>query len=75
MISSLMSEMYDRWRGNMGVPSGGFYHATDQKQVLSSKKARLGTSHVLQRKIEAQQVIQFPGNIKNKLFNLQDFSE
>ena len=48
----------------MGVPSGGFYHATDQKQVLSSKKARLGTSHVLQRKIEAQQVIQFPGNIK-----------
>ena len=50
--------------GKYGGAIGGFYHATDQKQVLSSKKARLGTSHVLQRKIEAQQVIQFPGNIK-----------
>ena len=32
----------------MEVPSGGFYNATDQKQVVSS---RLGTSNILQRKI------------------------
>ena len=37
--------------GKYGGAIGGFYHATDQKQVLSSKKARLGTSHILQRKI------------------------
>ena len=34
-----------------GGAIGGFYHVTDQKQVLSSMKARLGTSHILQRKI------------------------
>ena len=37
--------------GKYGGAIGIFYHATDQKQVLSSKKARLGTSHILQRKI------------------------
>ena len=64
--SDIFPREWNVWQmeGKYGGGIGGFYHATDQKQVLSSKKARLGTSHVLQRKIEAQQVIQFPGNIK-----------
>jgi len=61
--------------GKYGGAIGGFYHATNQKQVLSSKEARLGTSHVLQRKIEAQQVYSISRKHKNKLFNLQDLSK
>ena len=31
--------------GENGGAFGGFYHATDQNQVLSTKRTRLGTSH------------------------------
>ena len=50
--------------GENGGAFGGFYHATDQNQVLSTKRTRHGTSHILQRKMEEQQVIQFSVNTK-----------
>ena len=56
--SDIFPREWNVWQmeGKYGGAIGGFYHATNQKQVLSSKEARLGTSLVLQRKIEAQQV-------------------
>jgi hypothetical protein len=50
--------------GKYGGAIGGFYHATNQKQVLSSKEARLGTHMYCKEKLKHSRFIQFPGNIK-----------
>jgi hypothetical protein len=42
-----MSEMYDRWRGNMGVPSGGFYHAFQPFLMVCNISWQAGTNVIL----------------------------
>ena len=64
VISSLVSEMYDRWRGNMGVPSGDSTTPLIKSRFYHQRKQDLEPHMYCKEKLKHSRFIQFPGNIK-----------
>ena len=64
VISSIVSEMYERWRGNMGVPSGDSTTPLIKSRFYHQRKQDLEPHMYCKEKLKHGRFIQFPGNIK-----------